>query len=147
MIGEGDGRDLAGLVVPRCGLLETTGDPFGPYRLIDAHGVVVGPVAAYLRELQACGRPATTQRSYGMDLLRWFRFLWAAGIAWDQATRVEARDFCRRIQLAAKPAPGAPRTDGARARRGGQEAVNPVTGKPAPGVTYAAPTPAHAERL
>src|SRR5438034_452499 len=80
-------RDLARLVVPRCGLLEATGDPFEPYRLVDAHGVVVGPVAVYLRELQACGRPATTQRSYGMDLLRWFRFLWAAGIGWDQATR------------------------------------------------------------
>src|SRR2546421_698135 len=86
MIGEEDGRcDLARLVVPRCGLLEATGDPFEPYRLVDAHGVVVGPVAVYLRELQACGRPATTQRSYGMDLLRWFRFLWAAGIGWGGA--------------------------------------------------------------
>ena len=148
MTGEEDGRrDLARLVVPRCGLLEATGDPFEPYRLIDAHGVVVGPVALYLRELQACGRPASTQRSYGMDLLRWFRFLWAAGIGWDQATRVEARDFCRWIQLAAKPAPGAPGTGGARARRGGKEAVNPVTGKPAPGVTYAAATRAHSESV
>src|SRR5580704_14237945 len=66
MSGEEDGRrDLARLVVARCGLLEATGDPFGPYRLVDADGVVVGPVAVYLRELQACGRPATTQRSYG----------------------------------------------------------------------------------
>ena len=55
--------------------------------------------------------------------------------AWDQATRVEARDFCRWIQLAAKPAPGAPGTGGARVRRGGNAAVNPVTGKPAPAVT------------
>ena len=134
-------------MVPRCGLLEATGDPFEPYRLVDAHGVVVGPVAVYLRELQACGRPATTQRSYGMDLLRWFRFLWAAGIGWDQATRAEARDFCRWIQLAAKPAPGAPRTGGARVRRGGKDAVNPVTGKPAPAVTYAAATRAHSESV
>ena len=148
MSGEEDGRrDLARLVVPRCGLLEATGDPFEPYRLVDAHGVVVGPVAVYLRELQACERPATTQRSYGMDLLRWFRFLWAAGIGWDQATRAEARDFCRWIQLAAKPAPGAPRTGGARVRRGGKEAVNPVTGKPAPAVTYAAATRAHSESV
>ena len=82
-----------------------------------------------------------------MDLLRWFRFLWAAGIAWDQATRAEARDFCRWIQLAAKPAPGAPGTGGARARRGGKEAVNPVTGKPTPAVTYAAATRAHSESV
>ncbi len=127
MSGEEDGRrDLARLVVPRCGLLEATGDPFEPYRLVDAHGVVVGPVAVYLRELQACGRPATTQRSYGMDLLRWFRFLWAAGIAWDQATRAEARDFCRWIQLAAKPAPGAPADPGgARVRRGAEGCGQP----------------------
>ena len=46
MTGEEDGRrDLARLVVPRCGLLEATGDPFEPYRLVDADGVVVGPVA------------------------------------------------------------------------------------------------------
>ena len=38
----------------------------------------VAPVAVYFAELTACGRPAKTQRSYGMDLLRWFRFLWAA---------------------------------------------------------------------
>jgi hypothetical protein len=29
-----------------------------------------------------------------MDLLRWFRFLWALGVGWDQVTRVEAQDFC-----------------------------------------------------
>ncbi|WP_225289568.1 hypothetical protein [Nonomuraea aurantiaca] len=49
----------------------------GPYRLVDPAGQVVGPVAVYLSDLQEIGRPPTTQRSYGMDLLRWFRFLWA----------------------------------------------------------------------
>jgi hypothetical protein len=39
-----------------------------------------------------------------MDLLRWFRFLWAAGVAWNMATRAEARDFCRWMQVAGKPA-------------------------------------------
>jgi integrase len=39
-----------------------------------------------------------------MDLLRWFRFLWAAGVAWDRAVRSDARDFCRWLQLAGKPA-------------------------------------------
>ena len=61
------------------------------------------PAAAFFAELAACGRPATTQRSYGMDLLRWFRFLWALGVDWDQATRVEARDFCRWLQITVKP--------------------------------------------
>jgi integrase len=93
--------------VLRCGAVEATGDPFGPYQVVDVDGVVVAPVAAYLRDLQACGRPAATQRSYAMDLLRWFRFLWAIDVGWGQATRVEARDFCCWIQLAGKPgAPG-----------------------------------------
>ena len=105
VIGDGDlPRDLAGLVVPRRGCLEATGDLFQPYRLVDGDGAVVVPVAAFFAELAACGRPATTQRSYGMDLLRWFRFLWALGVGWDQATRVEARDFCRWLQVAVKPA-------------------------------------------
>jgi len=95
---------MTGLVVPLLGSLETTGDLFQPYRLVEGDGVVVEPVAAFFAELAACGRPATTQRSYGMDLLRWFRFLWALGVDWDQATRVEARDFCRWLRVAPKPA-------------------------------------------
>lgn len=38
-----------------------------------------------------------------MDLLRWFRFLWAIEVSWDQATRAEARDFLCWIQAADKP--------------------------------------------
>lgn len=60
-------------------------------------------VSAYFRDLQAIGRSTATMRSYGLDLLRWFRFLWAIGIAWNRATRVEARDFCRWMLLAGKP--------------------------------------------
>ena len=59
----------------------------------DASGRVVAPVAAYLRELQARGLSETTQRSYGMALLRWFRFLGAIGVPGEQATRVEAREL------------------------------------------------------
>jgi hypothetical protein len=82
-VGEGqqdEVRDLSRLVVALRGSLERTGDLFEPFRLVDARGGVVAPAGAYLRELAACGRPAATQRSYGMDLLRWFRFLWAVEI-------------------------------------------------------------------
>ena len=64
----------------------------------------VAAAAAYFRDLQAAGRSVATIRSYGLDLLRWFRFLWAIGISWDRATWAEARDFCRWMQLAGKPA-------------------------------------------
>ena len=95
---------LAGLVVPLAGAVEATGDPFEPYRLVDPEGAPVLPVTVFLADLQACGRSALTQRSYSMALLRWFRFLLAAGVPWDQATRMETRDFVRLVQVAGKPA-------------------------------------------
>ena len=152
MISDGDlPRDLAVLVVAGRGGLEATGDLFQPYRLVDAGGAVVAPVAAYFAELSACGRPATTQRTYGMDLLRWFRFLWALGVAWDRATWVEARDFCRWFQIADKPVrPHWRRPDGdvgvvARSRTG--PGVNAVTGKAVVGSRYAAATVVHCETV
>jgi site-specific recombinase XerD len=96
--------DLAGMVVPLVGRLVATADEWEPYRLLDPAGAVVEGVAAFLRDLQAAGRSPATLRSYGLDLLRWFRFLWAAGVAWDRATRLEARDFCRWLLVAGKPA-------------------------------------------
>lgn len=150
-------RDLSSLVVSQRGFLEASDDLFEPFRLVDASGTVVEPVSAYLRELQACGRSASTQRSYGMDLLRWFRFLWTVEVGWDQATRVEARDFCSWIQISDKPVrphwrragedvqPPSPRTEDVRGARPGGS--NPVTGKAGPGVKYAAATAAHSETV
>jgi site-specific recombinase XerD len=96
--------DLARLVVPLAGVLEETGDRWMPFRLTDPAGGVVEPVSAFFADLLAAGRSEATVRSYGMDLLRWFRFLWAARVAWNMATRIEARDFCRWMQVAGKPA-------------------------------------------
>jgi integrase len=149
--------DMASLVIPSAGFLQATADPWDPYRLVDPSGEVVGPVAVYLRDLQAAGRTAATQRSYGMDLLRWFRFCWAVDAPWDQATRAEARDFCRWIQIAAKPV--SPHWRQQRDAAGGQAAAdiavspsarmtaNPVTGKLAVGGRYAASTAAHCESV
>jgi site-specific recombinase XerD len=97
-------RDLARLLVPASGSLQETGSQADPYRLVDPAGGPVTAVTAYFRDLLAAGRSAATVRSYGMDLLRWFRFLRAIEVPWDQATRAEARDFCRWLQVAGKPA-------------------------------------------
>lgn len=99
-------RDLARLAVPLVGGLVAVDDLWEPFRLVDGGGAVVVPVGEYLRDLQAAGRSPATARSYGMDLLRWFRFLWAVDVAWDRAGRVEARDFCRWLQVAGRPARG-----------------------------------------
>ena len=150
MTEEGDGfRDLALLAVPQSGALVETGLPFEPYQLVDPSGAVIGPVAAYLRELQGRGRAESTRRSYSLALLRWFRFLWAAGVPWDQATRAEARDFMRWLQAADKPErphwrTGAPLGDG-----GGPEpgTVNVVTGRKSPGRGFAPATTLHCESV
>ena len=89
--------------MPLVGGLVAVDDVWEPFRLIDGGGAVVVPVREYLRDLQAAGRSPATLRSYGLDLLRWFRFLWAIDIPWSRATRAEARDFCRWMLVAGKP--------------------------------------------
>jgi Phage integrase, N-terminal SAM-like domain len=91
------------MVVPQVGRLVETGDVCDPYRLVDGNGSVVEAVTEFFRDLHAAGRSTATLRSYGLDLLRWFRFLWAIGIPWSRATRIEARDFCRWMLVAGKP--------------------------------------------
>lgn len=139
-------------MVPGRGSLEATGELFEPYRLVDDDDRVVVAAAAFFAELAACGRPATTQRSYGMDLLRWFRFLWAVEVGWDQATRVEARDFIRWLQVTVKPSrPHWRRPDGDAASGASRDRTagtpNAVTGRPSRGDRYQATTIAHCETV
>ncbi|MFD8609589.1 tyrosine-type recombinase/integrase [Streptomyces sp. NPDC059631] len=149
------GRDLSTFVLPEIGKLYETGDPWEPYRLLDPFGAPVQPVALYFKDLLASHTPATTLRSYGNDLLRWWRFLWVLGIEWDRATRTDARDFMLWMQLADKPVrvhwrhrdkPDAKPP----ARPAGKPAPgtpNPVTGKPTIGKRYAKTTQAHCETV
>jgi site-specific recombinase XerD len=104
-------RDLAGLTVPRSGRLVATGNQYEPYQLIGPDGTAVEAAAGFFRDLLAAGRAESTVRSYGMDLLRWFRFLDAARVSWDRATRAEARDFSRWLQVGGKQSRG-PRARG-----------------------------------
>jgi len=141
-------RDLLALVVPAVGAVVVTGDVFMPCRLVDAAGAEVEPVSVFLAELQAAGRSEATLKSYCKDLLRWFRFCWAITVPWEQATRAEARDFCRGLQLADKPArPHWRHPDGPVMARPGAGTVNAVSGKSSPGRKYAASTVAHCETV
>jgi integrase len=132
---EEQARDLAGLMVPLAGALIETGDRWLPFRLLDPAGEPVEPVSAYFRDLQAAGRSAATMRSYGLDLLRWFRFLWAIGVAWDRATRIEARDYCSWMLVAGKPS-----------RSHWRRPIEPVT-RPGEVQPYAPSVRAHAETV
>jgi len=86
-----------------------------------------------------------------MALLRWFRFLGAIEVPWEQATRVEARDFSRWVQVAAKPVrPHWRHRDESAAETGptpAQPSPNPVTDKAPPGTRYAPATAAHSETV
>jgi integrase len=147
VIESGSARDLSRLVVSRAGGLVATGDEREPYRLIDPAGLAVEPVSIFLRELQAMGRSAATLRSYGMDLLRWWRFLDAVGVSWDRASRVEARDFSCWIGLTVKQRLQTTRPRAARWSSGVLGAPNPVTGKPGAGDGYAPASIAHSETV
>lgn len=146
---ERSGSDMARVFVPLAGSLKATGDPWQPYRLLDPCGRAVEPVAEYLRDLQAADRAEATLRSYGMDLLRWFRFLWAIELHWDRATRREAADFCRRMRLVNKPGTDAGDTNSSLNGIGSSApgVPNPVTGKPSPTRMYAGTTVAHCETV
>ena len=167
VIAQSGERDLATLVVPRIGCVVATADPLEPYRLLDADGAAVIPVASFLRELLAASRAPLTLRSYAMDLLRWWRFLAAADVRWEQATPVEGRDFSLWVRQASKPralpvpgrdaatvagADGRDRRRRPQSRREGINGglpgqVNPVTGKPSPGAGYAPRTVNHCETV
>jgi Phage integrase, N-terminal SAM-like domain len=138
----GGDRDLASLIVPRVGAVVAVDDVWEPVRLLDPSGSAVGAVRLFLQDLQAAGRSTATQRSYAMDLLRWFRFGWAVEVRWDRATRIEARDFCRWLALREKPF----RAAGAAARLRPDQ-PNAVTGRPGPGDRYASSTRAHSETV
>ncbi|MFI1401065.1 tyrosine-type recombinase/integrase [Streptomyces sp. NPDC020681] len=142
-------------MLPETGRLVETGDTWEPYRLLDPAGERIEPTAVYFADMQARGQPATTIRSYALDLLRWWRFLWVLEVPWDRATRVEAQDFARWMQIADKPVrvhwrlkqrgattPGSPSS-----RRAEPGTPNPITGKPSPGTKYAPTTRAHAETV
>src|ERR1017187_9398629 len=102
MIEQGEPRDLAALVVPLVGSLQRVDDPWEPCRVCDPAGVVIGPVAVYLRDLQAAGRPETTLRAYATALLRWLRFGWAV-----EASATAGRGSSRSSR-SSSPTPSAP---------------------------------------
>lgn len=123
--------------------------------MLDPVGRPVEPTVLYLKELMARDSSPLTPRSYGMDLLRWFRFLWVLGIEWDRATREDARDFMLWMKVADKPVRVHWRHRGKahseipppRSARPVPGTPNPVTGKPTVGTKYSPRTRAHCETV
>ncbi|MDT3446432.1 site-specific integrase [Pseudofrankia sp. BMG5.37] len=95
-----------------------------PWLVVDPDGVPVEPIRRYLTDFVARDNRSGSVRSYAYGLLRWWRWLRAVGVEWDQATAAEARDLVLWLKQAAKPR-RSPRT-GSAATAG---TVNPITRK------------------
>lgn len=132
-------RDVAALRMPLAGAVRATGDRALPWIVADASGQAAEPASEFLRHLLASGNSPASCRSYAYDLLRWYRFLAAVDVRWDQAQRGEVRDFVLWLRVAHNPArdrrrPGAPAPG----------EVNARTGKPSLQAGYAPATINHA---
>ena len=124
--------------VPQVGAVVSGDGPLTPFVVIDGEGAGVEPVNRYLRDRIAGDVSSLTCRSYGHDLLRWFRLLWLLEVGWDEATEAEAAVMTGWLRNAANPqrrrGPGSPQPG----------SVNMRTGKAEPGAGYAPATIAHA---
>jgi site-specific recombinase XerD len=99
-------RDMTRLVVPTVGVVARL-DELPGVGVIDAAGEPVWAISDFLNTLLASGASPGSVRSYALALLRWWRFLAAVAVPWDQATRVEVRDFVLWMRFTANPTVGA----------------------------------------
>lgn len=111
--------------------------PSLPWRVVDAAGREIEPVSSYLRDRMLGDVSPLTCRSYGFDLLRWYRVLWALDVGWEQATEAETAALVGWLRSARNPQ--------RQRRAGGHRAgtVNPKTGKSTLRAGYAPATIAH----
>lgn len=105
-----------------------------PYR-VEFPDVEHRAASLYFRDLAASDCSATTLRSYGYDLLRWFRFLHERLVPWDKAERLDVRELVEYMR-------SAPTATSLR-RKDEIHFANNVTKKAAPRTTFAARTINH----
>jgi integrase len=91
-------RDVTGLVVPAIGAVVNIEAAPGTV-LLDATGEPIEEVSEFFATMLACGASVISLRSYGLALLRWWRFIVAIDVPWHGATRLEARDFVLWMRL------------------------------------------------
>ena len=105
-----------------------------PYAVVDEAGREIEVFSVFLRDLVLTDMSPFTVRSYGNDLLRWWRVLELIGLPWDQAGRLEVEVMVGWMRSAVNPQ-----------RRGsGARLMNPRTGKRPLGEGYAPATINHA---
>lgn len=105
-----------------------------PFVVVDEEGAEIESFSVFLRDLVLTDMSPLTVRSYGNDLLRWWRVLQLLGVTWDRAGRLEVEVMVGWMRSAANP------------QRRGCEAglVNSRTGKVPLSAGYAPATINHA---
>jgi integrase/recombinase XerD len=116
-------RDVGSVVLPRWGRVVAV-EGAVPWLVVGPDGQPVEPIRRFLADFVARDNRPGSVRSYAYGLLRWWRWLRAVGVEWDQATSAEARDLVLWLKQAAKTR-RSPRTVSA----GTAGTINPVTGK------------------
>ncbi|MGW1677376.1 tyrosine-type recombinase/integrase [Saccharopolyspora sp. NPDC002376] len=134
-------RDVARIVLPQWGRVIRV-DEAVPWQVVDDDGAPLDPIRWYFRDFVARGHAPSSLRSYGYDLLRWWRWLHAVEVDWDKAASVEVRDYVLWLRQTRKPRRH-PRTQSA--ATAGQ--INPVTRKKNPGDAYEARTVRHSNAV
>lgn len=93
-----EAREVTRLVIPVVGRVAAIGESPGT-ALLDASGEPVAEVSEFFRTMLASGASTSSLRSYGLALLRWWRFLAAVDVSWQRAGRLEVRDFVLWMRL------------------------------------------------
>jgi Phage integrase, N-terminal SAM-like domain len=116
-------RDTASIRLPRWGQV-VPAEGAVPWLVVDPDNVPVEPIRRYLVDFIARDNRPGSVRSYAYALLRWWRWLHAVGVEWNQATPAEARDLVLWLKQAAKLRQSKRTTSAATAGT-----INPVTRK------------------
>jgi hypothetical protein len=110
-----------------------------PYLVVDGAGHEIEPISMFLQDLMLGDVSPLTCRSYGHDLLRWWRLLELVQVPWDRATRSEVGVLVEWLRSARHPQRERQLLDTAPAG-----SVNLRTGKPSLSAGYTASTINHA---
>lgn len=85
-------RDIEAIEVVRWGRV-IRNEAVVPLVVCGDDGAVVEPINRFLTDFVAQGNRSSSVRSYAYDLLRWWRWLRAVEVEWNQATSAECRDL------------------------------------------------------
>jgi integrase len=75
--------------LPKLGMVRAGATGSLPFVVVDESGDEIEPFSVFLRDLMLTDMSQLTARSYGNDLLRWWRLLRVIDVVWDRATRAE----------------------------------------------------------